>query len=144
MTGVQSLSKDMVLLTLKPNKNFDIAAVRAGQVFCLPWWFTGFIIKRSYSIIDVTAQGEICLGIKVQGLVSSSVQLLHVGDSLEISQAQGDFVLHQGQQSALLIASGSGITAIYSLLKQAVAQKLKIHVVYFNRAEVFTIRKYWL
>ena len=138
VTGVQSLSKDMVLLTLKPNKNFDIAAVRAGQSILLTLMIHGVYHQRSYSIIDVTAQGEIRLGIKVQGLVSSAAQLLHVGDSIEISQTQGDFVLHQGSQAALLIASGSGITAIYSLLKQAVAQNLKeIHVVYFNRAEVF-------
>ncbi|WP_333662074.1 ferredoxin reductase [Acinetobacter sp.] len=138
VTGVQSLSKDMVLLTLKPNKNFDIAAVRAGQSILLTLMIHGVYHQRSYSIIDVTAQGEIRLGIKVQGLVSSAAQLLHVGDSIEISQAQGDFVLHQGSQAALLIASGSGITAIYSLLQQAVAQKLKeIHVVYFNRDEIF-------
>lgn len=136
--SVQSLSKDMVLLTLKPNANFDISAVRAGQSILITLMIRGVYHQRSYSIIDVTAQGEIRLGIKVQGLVSSAAQLLHVGDSLEISQAQGDFVLHQGQQPALLIASGSGITAIYSLLQQAIAQNLKeIHVVYFNRAEVF-------
>ncbi|MDM1021947.1 ferredoxin reductase [Acinetobacter sp. VNK23] len=138
VTGVRSLSKDMVLLTLKPNKNFDIAAVRAGQSILLTLMIHGVYHQRSYSIIDVTAQGEIRLGIKVQGLVSSAAQLLHVGDSIEISQAQGDFVLHQGSQAALLIASGSGITAIYSLLQQAVAQNLKeIHVVYFNRDEIF-------
>jgi ferredoxin-NADP reductase len=37
---------------------------------------------------------------------------------IEISQAQGDFATSR-INSALLIASGSGITAIYSLLKQA-------------------------
>lgn len=50
---------------------------------------------------------------------------------LEISQPQGDFILHQGQQPAILIASGSGITAIYSLLQQALKQQLEqIHVIY--------------
>lgn len=138
VTAVRSLSTDMVLLTLKPNHNFDLSRVCAGQSVLVTLKIQGVYHQRSYSIVDVTPQGEIRLGIKVQGLVSSAAQLLHVGDSLEISQAQGDFVLHQGQQPALLIASGSGITAIYSLLKQAIAQNLKeIHVVYFNRAEVF-------
>ncbi|MFI7968317.1 ferredoxin reductase, partial [Acinetobacter baumannii] len=44
----------------------------------------------------------------------------------------------QGQHPAILIASGSGITAIYSLLQQALKQQLEqIHVIYFNRAEIF-------
>ncbi|RZG82043.1 ferredoxin reductase [Acinetobacter venetianus] len=138
VTAVRPLSTDMVLLTLKPNHNFDLSRVCAGQSVLITLMIQGVYHQRSYSIIDITAQGEIRLGIKVQGLVSSAAQLLHVGESVEISQAQGDFVLHQGQQPAVLIASGSGITAIYSLLKQAIAQQLKeIHVVYFNRAEVF-------
>ncbi|WHR59304.1 ferredoxin reductase [Acinetobacter haemolyticus] len=138
VTAVRSLSTDMVLLTLKPNHNFDLSQVSAGQSILITLMIQGIYHQRSYSIIDITPQGEIRLGIKVQGLVSSAAQLLHVGDCIEISQAQGDFVLHQGQQPALLIASGSGITAIYSLLQQAITQNLKeIHVVYFNRAEVF-------
>ncbi|NAS04906.1 ferredoxin reductase [Acinetobacter haemolyticus] len=138
VTAVRSLSTDMVLLTLKPNHNFDLSQVSAGQSILITLMIQGIYHQRSYSIIDITPHGEIRLGIKVQGLVSSAAQLLHVGDCIEISQAQGDFILHQGQQPALLIASGSGITAIYSLLQQAITQNLKeIHVVYFNRAEVF-------
>ena len=138
VTAVKSLSSDMVLLTIKPNHNFDFIEVEAGKSVLITLMINGVYHQRSYSIVDMTKNGEIRLAIKVQGLVSKAAQQLRVGDRFEISQAQGDFVLHQGQQSALLIASGSGITAIYSLLKQAVAQNLKeVHVVYFNRAEVF-------
>ena len=77
--------------------------------------------------------------------MSKAAQQLRVGDRFEISQAQGDFVLHQGQQSALLIASGSGITAIYSLLKQAVAQNLKRNSCHCILTVLkCSIRKYWL
>lgn len=138
VTAVESLSSDMVLLTVKPNSNFDLSSVAAGQSILITLMVEGVYHQRSYSIVDVTQQGEIQLGIKVQGLVSTAAQQLRVGDRFEISQAQGDFVLHQGQQAAILLASGSGITAIYSLLKQALQQQLEeIHVVYFNRAEVF-------
>ena len=138
VTAIQQLSSDMVLIKLKPNRNFSLNKVRAGQSVLLTLMIDGVYQQRSYSIIDVTKQGEISLGIKVQGLVSQAAQLLHVGDCVEISQAQGDFTLHSGQQSALLIASGSGITAIYSLLQQALKQQLEqIHVIYFNRAEIF-------
>ena len=138
VTSVQSLHTDMVLLKLKPNRNFKFDQVRAGQSILLTLLIDGVYQQRSYSIIEVTNEGEISLGIKVQGLVSSAAQLLHVGECIEISQPQGDFILHQGQQPAILIASGSGITAIYSLLQQALKQQLEqIHVIYFNRAEIF-------
>lgn len=136
--AVQSLHTDMVLIKLKPNRNFKFDQVRAGQSILLTLLIDGVYQQRSYSIIEVTSQGEISLGIKVQGLVSSAAQRLHVGECIEISQPQGDFTLHQSQQPAILIASGSGITAIYSLLQQALKQQLKqIHIIYFNRAEIF-------
>ncbi|WP_312056714.1 flavin reductase family protein [Acinetobacter courvalinii] len=137
VTAVQPLSEDMVSLSLKPNHHFDVRQVKAGQSVLITLMINGVYQQRSYSIIDVTPRGEIRLGIKVQGVVSKAAQQLRVGDSFEISQPQGDFVLHQGQQPALLIASGSGITAIYALLKQALQQQLEyVHVLYFNRAEV--------
>jgi len=137
VTAVQPLSEDMVSLSLKPNHHFDVRQVKAGQSVLITLMINGVYQQRSYSIIEVTQQGEIRLGIKVQGVVSKAAQQLRVGDSFEISQPQGDFVLHQGQQPALLIASGSGITAIYALLKQALQQQLEhVHVLYFNRAEV--------
>ncbi|MFV5264724.1 flavin reductase family protein [Acinetobacter courvalinii] len=137
VTAVQPLSEDMVSLSLKPNHHFDVRQVKAGQSILITLMINGVYQQRSYSIIEATPQGEIRLGIKVQGVVSKAAQQLRVGDSFEISQPQGDFVLHQGQQPALLIASGSGITAIYALLKQALQQQLEhVHVLYFNRAEV--------
>lgn len=138
VSAIESLSSDMVLLTLKPNSHFDLQKIQAGQSVLITLKINGVYHQRSYSIVAVTDKGEIQLGIKVQGLVSQEVQSLQVGDTFEISQSQGDFVLHEGSQAAVLIASGSGITAIYSLLKQAIQQSLdEIHVIYFNRAEIF-------
>ena len=138
VTATKSLCTDMVLLTLNPNHNFDLNQVKAGQSVLLSLKIEGVYQQRSYSIVNVTAKGEIQLGVKVQGVVSNAVQQLRIGDHVEISQPQGEFVLHRGQQAALMMASGSGITAIYSLLKQAIEQNLnEIHVLYFNRAEVF-------
>ena len=138
VTVVQTLSHDMVLLTLKPNSHFNLADVRAGQSVLITLMIDGIYQQRSYSIVDVTPRGEIQLGVKAQGLVSNALHQLDVGDCVEISQAQGDFVLYQGQYPVVLIASGSGITAIYALLKQAITQNLnEIYVLYFNRVEVF-------
>ncbi len=53
-----------------------------------------------------------------------SLTHLAVGSVVEISQVQGDFTLSSSQQPILLLASGSGITAIYSLLQQAIRQQV--------------------
>jgi ferredoxin-NADP reductase len=118
VTAVKSLSSDMVLLTIKPNHNFDLIEVEAGKSVLITLMINGVYHQRSYSIVDMTKNGEIRLGIKVQGLVSKAAQQLRVGDRFEISQAQGDFVLHQGQQPALLIASGSGIVRLRFLTEK--------------------------
>ncbi|MFO4987279.1 hypothetical protein RCK87_26405, partial [Salmonella enterica subsp. enterica serovar 1,4,[5],12:i:-] len=82
--------------------------------------------------------GQIILGIKAQGLVSDYLCKSADDIVVEISQVQGDFVLHTDQSPALMIASGSGITAIYAMVKQAIAQNLEsVHLIYFNRSPVF-------
>lgn len=139
VVDVKALSTDMTQLTLKPNHNFNMQAVQAGQSVLLTLVINGVRHQRSYSIVECTAQG-IVLGIKAQGLVSKAAQRLVVGTYVEISQAQGDFVLHRGDDAAVLIASGSGITAIYSLAQQAISQKLKqVDVIYFTRDDVFHV-----
>lgn len=136
---VKALSPDMTQLTLKPNHNFDASAVKAGQCVLLTLVIDGVRQQRSYSVIEANAD-TVVLGIKAQGLVSRAVKDLVVGSYVELSQAQGDFTLHAGKDAALFIASGSGITAIYALVKQAVVQNLKaIDVIYFTRDDVFHV-----
>lgn len=138
VNAVTALSSDMYQVTLAPNNNFSRRNVQAGQSVLVTVEQAGVRHQRSYSVVRVTAKGEIVLGIRVQGLVSRAMSQLKAGQVIEISQAQGEFCLHQGTRPALLIASGSGITAILSLLEQAVAQKLsRIDVLYFSRDNAY-------
>lgn len=134
----QAQSPDMYKITLKTNSRFT-GVWQAGQYVLLSVQIDGVYHQRSYSIVGIDDVGQLILGIKAQGKVSNylcSAKNVYV----ELSQAQGDFVLHTRQLPALLIASGSGITAIYALAKQAVQQGLKsIHVLYFNRHPVFHV-----
>lgn len=133
-----ALSPEMYQIHVMPNNKFN-GVWQAGQSVLVTVQIDGVYHQRSYSIVEITTKGEIILGVKAQGKVSNC--LCHQHDLIvELSQAQGDFVLHQGQAPALLIASGSGITAIYAMLQQALAQNLKqVWLLYFNRHPVFHV-----
>lgn len=132
------LSPEMYQLHIMPNNKFN-GVWQAGQSVLVTVQIDGVYHQRSYSIIEMNSKGEIILGIKAQGKVSNF--LCHQSDVMvELSQAQGEFVLHQGQAPALLMASGSGITAIYAMLKQALAQNIEqVYLLYFNRHPVFHV-----
>ncbi len=59
VTAVQPLHTDMVLIKLKPNRNFNFDQVCAGQSILLTLLIDGVYQQRSYSIIEVTTQGEL-------------------------------------------------------------------------------------
>lgn len=133
----QELSSDMYQVTLAPNDKFS-RIWQAGQSVLVSVQIASVFHQRSYSIVEVNAQGHIVLGIKAQGLVSNFLTQNKSDFLVELSQAQGDFVLHQGTAPAVLLASGSGITAIYAMLKQALKQNVKdVYVLYFNRHPVY-------
>ena len=133
----QQLSPDMYQLSLEPNDKFS-KIWQAGQSVLVTVQIASVYHQRNYSIVEINEQGHIVLGIKAQGKVSHYLTQSHDELYVELSQAQGDFVLHQGKAPAVLIASGSGITAIYAMLKQAVKQNMQdIYVLYFNRHPVY-------
>lgn len=135
----QALGNDMYKVVLANNPKFK-NQWQAGQSVLVTVQVHGVHHQRSYSIVDIDAKGQIILGIKAQGLVSDYLCKYADDIVVEISQVQGDFVLHHGKASALMIASGSGITAIYAMVKQAIRQNLEsILLIYFNRAPVFHV-----
>ena len=131
--GVTPLAADLYQIKLRPNAHFNPQQYRAGQSVLVTVTLQGIRLQRSYSILSLNAE-EFTLGIKVQGRVSQAMSELKARQVIEISQPQGEFCLHAGQAPALLIASGSGITAIYALLQQAIRQQLsQIDLLYFSR-----------
>ncbi|OUY07786.1 flavin reductase family protein [Acinetobacter populi] len=137
VVGYKQLSEDMYQVHLQPNTKFN-KVWQAGQSVLVTVQIAGVFHQRSYSIVDITAQGQVILGIKAQGQVSNFLTQPHQNLIVELSQAQGDFVLHQGTAPALMLASGSGITAIYALVQQALQQDLNsVYLLYFNRHPVY-------
>ena len=66
--------------------------------------------QRSYSIVEIIENGNLVIAVKQQGKVSNALTQQPVKSVVEISQTQGEFVLKTQPHSALMIASGSGVT----------------------------------
>lgn len=129
-------ANNTVSLWLKPNLRFK--GFNAGQHINVTVQVNGVYFTRSYSLSDAPrADGLLRLTTKKDGKVSSHLcQHVHVGDSIEISQAFGELQLNV-QTPNLLLASGSGITPLMSLLHTATISK-PITLIYWakNRADL--------
>ena len=96
---------------------------QAGQFVSLKLNINGQEVRRDYSICTSSANQE-SFGIGVKrvegGLVSNHVNdEFKVGDTIEVSEPQGRFTYNTPSKQLVLIAAGSGITPILSILKQA-------------------------
>ncbi|WP_287909540.1 ferredoxin reductase [Acinetobacter sp.] len=135
----RALSADFYQIQLRPNRNFKHQQFKAGQSILVTVEIAGVRQQRSYSVVKFLNNGDIIIAVKQQGKVSTVLSQLAFGSVVELSQTQGDFVLDQDHTPLLLIASGSGITAIYSLLLAALTMDAnrRVDLIYFSRNEAF-------
>lgn len=136
--NVKPLSADFIQLQLRPNQNFQLNAYQAGQSILVTVVIGGVRQQRSYSIVQVSPQGLLSIAVKKQGRVSNALTSLPVNSIVEISQPQGNFVLKPSERASLLIASGSGISAIYALLNSHLLNHSKpVDLLYFSRDNAY-------
>lgn len=117
--SIHTETATMKSFVLRPNGPIPFVA---GQSIPVRVEWDGIVHERPYS--PISAPGAATLTIAVQrhpeGIVS---RWLHdratVGDRVELGAALGAFVLPAQSAPLLLIAGGSGITAIYALLRAA-------------------------
>lgn len=134
----RALSDDFYQIQLRPNRNFKHQQFKAGQSILVTVEIAGVRQQRSYSVVKFLDNGDIIIAVKQQGKVSNALTQLSFGQVVELSQAQGEFVLDQSTAPLLLIASGSGITAIYALLLEALTDSSRpVDLIYFSRDEAF-------
>lgn len=98
---------------------------KAGQFVSLKLNINGSEVRRDYSICTDSTFGD-SFGIGVKrvegGLVSNFVNNeFKTGDTIEVSEPQGRFTYDVSSKQLVLIAAGSGITPILSILKQALS-----------------------
>jgi ferredoxin-NADP reductase len=116
----------------------NLYAPRAGQFLRVRIPDDPAELARSYSVSSAPALGE-PLRFTVKhvpgGMVSERlVKRIGVGESLHVAPPAGTFTLRQTETPLLLIAGGSGITPVYSLLKTALhTTQRPILLLYANR-----------
>ncbi len=119
-------AKNTVTLVLKTNKHFS--GFKAGQHINVTVDVNGARLTRSYSLSDVPREdGLIAITVKHGdgGKVSTQLcQHTQVGDVIELSQAFGEMTLTAIDKPHLLLAAGSGITPLMSLIRQLTAGQM--------------------
>jgi ferredoxin-NADP reductase len=115
----EQTARNSVTLVLKPNHH--VVMPQAGQHITVAAEVQGVRIARSYSTSSVADQpGLMAITVKqVKGGRLSNWLCLQAreGDVLHLGQPFGDFQWPQ-QQPVMLLAAGSGITPMISLLRQ--------------------------
>ena len=108
---------DMVTLTLQVNRHFQFGI--AGQHHPVFVTVNGVRYERSYSLTQLDPK-HVTLTVKkvASGKVSTWLNdQAKIGDVIELGQPFGEMTLAQSSEPVVLLAAGSGITPMRSLLR---------------------------
>lgn len=134
---VERMTADSVTLTVKPNGAF--AGFEPGQFVQVAVEIDGVRRTRCYSpassALDASSL-ELTVKTHPEGLVSRHLaQRAHVGMTVGLSAADGDFHLPAARPDRLLLISGgSGITPVLSMLRTLCAEGHRGHVDFVHYA----------
>lgn len=120
VTAVRHQTPKSVTLTMRPNQNWR--GFQAGQFIGVSAWMDGVRVTRPYSLAgSALCPGEIELTVSTHPMGRLSRHLrdaARTGMVLDITQAQGEFVLPLPRpERVLLISGGSGITPVMAMLR---------------------------
>ena len=138
VTDIQHDTRDAVVVSLAPRpEDVDKFAYKPGQYLTFRRDFDGEELRRSYSICATPTEG-LRIGIKrVAGGAFSSFakENLHVGDVVDVMPPQGRFTAPDTPAGHyLLIAGGSGITPVLSIVKTLLeTSDARVTLIYGNR-----------
>lgn len=125
---VRHESSDMYTLVIKPSSAFKIFL--AGQYIELTvmkegaWMSRFFSISSSPEYFQQSGLIEISIRIQDKGLITPwLLTALKKGSVVNLIQAQGEFVLPSQAAPMLMIAGGSGITPLRSMLQELSLEK---------------------
>lgn len=144
---IEQATADAVIITFA-NTNGKTIPFSSGQYITITKMFNGESATRCYSICSTPDSGELSIGVKrvEGGLLSTYLNTrLKVGDELTVTGAFGEFVYDANNsntnQPLVLIAGGSGITPIFSIVKSALegSKDKKVNLIYANRSIKDTI-----
>ena len=139
---IKRLTPSSVAISFKvPSALAADFAFKAGQYLSLEATINGATVRRSYSVSSAPHENRLTVGIKKidQGLFSSYANaILAEGDTLKVAPPEGRFVYvpNHATQQLLLIAAGSGITPILSILKTSLEKSASatVQLIYGNKS----------
>ena len=139
---IQSIEKETegssrIKFTL-PNKLLDQFNFKPGQYISIKFEMKKKTHVRTYSISSEPDKNFIEIGVKhiKNGIFTKFLKTKNLGDVIQISNPEGKFVLNSREPSQLLlIAAGSGITPIMSILKSLLKKntRTKVTLLYSNK-----------
>lgn len=138
---IQSLTPNAVAVRLGvPQELLSEFTYQAGQYLTLETSIDDTTVRRAYSLCSAPNENCLTVGIKkVPGGVFSTFanDSLNVGDRLGVLPPTGRFIFSpsSADESLLVVAAGSGITPILSIIKETLASspETEIHLVYGNK-----------
>lgn len=131
----QQSAADTVSLTIQVNRHFKMG--QAGQHHPIIIEVKGIRYERTYSLTQLDHQHVLLTVKKVdQGIVSQWLNdRAKIDDVIEFGVPYGEMLLPKTPQSLILLAAGSGITPMYSLIqKLATTRQLDqqaVHLMYW-------------
>lgn len=139
VAAVERIGTDAALVTFDlPATLAEFFRFRAGQYLTLRVPLPAGEVYRSYSLTSTPVTGEpLRIGIKrVRGGAASGwlVDELRPGSQIDVLPPAGSFTPPDFDQHLLLVAGGSGITPVYSILHTALLSgKARVRLLYANR-----------
>lgn len=133
--AIHQETPDIKRFILAPNGHWQ--SFVPGQYVPVRVMIEGAWHERCYSLVSAPSASSIEIAVKRQpnGKVSNWMHdTLKTGDVIELGTVGGEFVLPESlPEKLLLMAGGSGVTPIYSLLVEALSRKpdLDIVVMYY-------------
>jgi ferredoxin-NADP reductase/fatty acid desaturase len=138
---VEQLSSTAVAVRFELPKGEQLQ-YKAGQYVMISKWLRGEQQKRCYSLCSSPNKAELKIAVRQQesGLMSSYINNeLVIGKELIVQGPFGDFIYppaHDGEvDQLLLVAAGSGITPVLSILETALEESpiKPVHLIYACR-----------
>ncbi|MEN8927683.1 MAG: 2Fe-2S iron-sulfur cluster-binding protein [Flavobacteriales bacterium] len=141
---VAKIATDSVSITFDVPKDLQNEFIfKEGQYITLKQTINNENVQRAYSIWRAPFENQLAVLVKKveNGIFSTYANdTLKAGDSLEVMTPQGNFVPNLSPENAkhyTLFAAGSGITPIYSILKQILKTEAEstIDLFYVNKTK---------
>ncbi len=146
--GLKKTTSDSISITFDVPENLKNQFIfKEGQYITLKKEIKGENVQRAYSIWKAPYENELAVLVKkVENGVFSTYanEQLSEGDIIEVMAPQGNFVpeLNSTQSKHYtLVAAGSGITPVFSILKQVLQAETgsTIDLFYVNKTKASTI-----